>query len=138
MKQRKYWIAICVGALGFVPRAVTGPPEFEMSRSTIDGGGVMRSTGGEFELSGTIGQPDAGVMTGADFQLTGGFWFALDSGDCNEDGGVSLLDHADFVACETGPGAGPPTAECRCFDVNHSSTIDLADFAIIQSTYSGP
>jgi len=32
--------------------------EFEISRSTVDGGGAMRSTGGEFELSGTIGQPD--------------------------------------------------------------------------------
>ena len=32
--------------------------EFEVTRSTIDGSGdVMRSAGGEFELSGTIGKP---------------------------------------------------------------------------------
>jgi len=41
---------------------------------TVDGGGEMASTGGDFELSGTIGQPDAGVMTGGDFELVGGFW----------------------------------------------------------------
>jgi hypothetical protein len=42
---------------------------------TIDGGGGT-SSGGNFSLSGTIGQPDAGTqpMTGGGFSLTGGFW----------------------------------------------------------------
>ena len=47
---------------------------FEITWYSIDGGGGMRSTGGDFELSGTIGQPDAGRMSGGDFTLTGGFW----------------------------------------------------------------
>jgi hypothetical protein len=43
---------------------------------TIDGGGEMWCSGGDYELSGTIGQPDANttVMAGGDFKLTGGFW----------------------------------------------------------------
>jgi hypothetical protein len=48
---------------------------------TIDGGGGT-STGGVYSVSGTIGQPDAGVaMTGAGYSVTGGFWslFALQS-----------------------------------------------------------
>ena len=41
---------------------------------TIDGGGGT-STGGVYSVSGTIGQPDAGVvMTGGNYSLTGGFW----------------------------------------------------------------
>jgi hypothetical protein len=40
---------------------------------TIDGGGGT-STGGVYSVSGTIGQPDAGVMSGGPFTLTGGFW----------------------------------------------------------------
>lgn len=40
---------------------------------TIDGGGGT-SSGGAYSLSGTIGQPDAGVMTGGIYSLTGGFW----------------------------------------------------------------
>jgi hypothetical protein len=37
------------------------------------GGGV--STGGVYQVSGTIGQPDAsGAMTGGNYSLTGGFW----------------------------------------------------------------
>lgn len=40
---------------------------------TIDGGGGT-SSGGAYSLSGTIGQPDAGVMSGGIYTLTGGFW----------------------------------------------------------------
>ena len=46
---------------------------FDLSWSTIDGGGGS-SSGGAFALSGTIGQPDAGSMAGGDFVLKGGFW----------------------------------------------------------------
>jgi hypothetical protein len=38
-------------------------------------GGGGTSTGGTFQVSGTIGQPDAsGAMTGGNYSLTGGFW----------------------------------------------------------------
>ena len=43
---------------------------------TIDNGGGY-SSGGNFELEGTIGQHDAGpVMTGGNFSVRGGFWVA--------------------------------------------------------------
>lgn len=48
--------------------------DYELTWNTIDGGGVMFSTGGDFELSGTVGQPDAGTMSNGDIELTGGFW----------------------------------------------------------------
>jgi hypothetical protein len=38
-------------------------------------GGGGTSAGGAYQVSGTIGQHDAGVaMTGGDYSLTGGFW----------------------------------------------------------------
>jgi len=40
---------------------------------TVEGGGGT-STGSGYTLSGTIGQPDAGVMNGGGYTLTGGFW----------------------------------------------------------------
>ncbi|HVV00731.1 MAG TPA: hypothetical protein VHH88_05170 [Verrucomicrobiae bacterium] len=40
---------------------------------TIDGGGGT-STGGVYSISGTIGQPDAGHMSGGNYTLDGGFW----------------------------------------------------------------
>ena len=40
---------------------------------TIDGGGGT-STGGVYSVSGTIGQPDAGKMSGGNYSIDGGFW----------------------------------------------------------------
>jgi len=40
---------------------------------TVDGGGGT-STGGVFSVSGTIGQPDAGHMSGGNYAIDGGFW----------------------------------------------------------------
>jgi hypothetical protein len=46
---------------------------FTLNWSTLDGGGGA-STGGVFAVSGTIGQPDAGKMSGGNFAVEGGFW----------------------------------------------------------------
>ena len=48
---------------------------FEILSSTIDSGGGL-SSGGEFSLTGTIGQPDSDprISTGGEFALAGGFW----------------------------------------------------------------
>jgi hypothetical protein len=43
---------------------------------SIDGGGGS-STGGVYSVSGTIGQPDAGRMSGGVYTLDGGFWGIL-------------------------------------------------------------
>ena len=46
---------------------------FSIEWFTIDGGGGT-STGGVYSVSGTIGQPDAGRMTGGNYSIDGGFW----------------------------------------------------------------
>jgi hypothetical protein len=46
---------------------------YSIDWSTIDGGGGT-STGGVYAVSGTIGQPDAGTMSGGNYTLQGGFW----------------------------------------------------------------
>ena len=53
--------------------AQSGGP-YGLTWSTVDGGGTTVSSGGQFNLGGTIGQSDAGVMMGGDFTLGGGFW----------------------------------------------------------------
>jgi hypothetical protein len=47
---------------------------YDLSWWTVDGGGYAFSIGGDYTLGGTIGQPDAGLMTGSDYTLGGGFW----------------------------------------------------------------
>ena len=70
-----------------VPMSLGG--DFEITRSTVDGGGEMFTTGGAYELSGTIGQHDAGLLSGGAYALTGGFWFEQVCGDCKK----SLIDN---------------------------------------------
>lgn len=49
--------------------------DFAIVKSTIDSGGGV-STGGDFRITGTIGQHDAtnGTSGGGQFKLAGGFW----------------------------------------------------------------
>jgi hypothetical protein len=65
--------AMILAALPTSARAQSGGP-FDLSWSTVDGGGGTAAAG-QFELSGTTGQPDAGAapLTGGQFSLTGGF-----------------------------------------------------------------
>ena len=69
--------SLLVGALG------VAYADYAIDWHTIDGGGEMFTTGGNFELSGTIGQHDAAtvVLTGGNFELTGGFWPGAIAGD---------------------------------------------------------
>jgi hypothetical protein len=106
---------------------------------TIDGGGDMWCTGGNLELSATIGQPDASqlVMTGGTLELTGGFWFGQVRGDCNYDGGVNLFDFQNCDICLSGPEGGL-AADCSCLDFDNDHDVDLADFAEFQRAFSAP
>ena len=56
-----------------------GLPTAHAQTYTVDwykiAGGGGTSTGGTYQVSGTIGQPDAsGAMSGGQFSVTGGFW----------------------------------------------------------------
>ena len=138
MRRIKYSImlmALTLALAGSEP--MLGGPNYDLSRNSIDGGGVMRSTGDEFELSGSIGQPDAGTMTGGGFELAGGFWFGLAPADCNEDGLVSLFDHETFTSCLLGPSGGIGASPCPFFDVDGDGDITLRDYAQLQVGFTG-
>jgi hypothetical protein len=50
--------------------------QFTIDWHSINGGGGT-STGGVYSITGTVGQPDAGVMSGGAYSLIGGFWGIL-------------------------------------------------------------
>ena len=82
--------------------AIDAMAQFDLSWYTVDGGGAMYTSGGSYELSGTIGQCDAGApMSAGHYTLVGGFWpvalpGAPQPGDCDADGDVDLLDFAEL------------------------------------------
>jgi len=49
---------------------------YELSWFTVDGGGGT-SAGDIYTVTGTIGQPDAGYLTGGAYTVTGGFWSVI-------------------------------------------------------------
>lgn len=69
MKPKQFFLA---GVFAFVPLVSQGQ-NYSIDWYSIDGGGGT-STGGVYSISGTIGQPDAGRLTGASYVMEGGFW----------------------------------------------------------------
>jgi len=47
---------------------------YDLTWSSVDGGGTTVGTGGGYTLGGTAGQPDAGLLSGGAYTLDGGFW----------------------------------------------------------------
>jgi len=72
MKTRHVIAALALFAFISTARAQS----YSIDWFTIDGGGGT-STGGVYSVSGTIGQPDAGAMSGGSYSLIGGFWGAI-------------------------------------------------------------
>jgi hypothetical protein len=74
MKARRTIACVMLAALLLATAgALAQSNGFDLSWFTADGGGGA-SQGGSFVVAGTIGQPDAGVMTGGPFLLEGGYW----------------------------------------------------------------
>ncbi len=78
MNARVPALLALVGFAALVPGvclAQSGGP-YDLTWSTIDGGGATAVTGGVYSLGGTAGQPDAGLSTGGVYSLQGGFWYS--------------------------------------------------------------
>ena len=67
-------LVACLLVLICVPALAQSGGVYDLSWSTVDGGGGTFSTGGIYSLGGTAGQPDAGLATGGVYTLGGGFW----------------------------------------------------------------
>jgi hypothetical protein len=71
-KLSALWIGLLLGTLAF-PLALR-PQNYSVGWYKVSGGGGD-SSNGQYTVTGTIGQPDAGgAMTGGSFSDTGGFW----------------------------------------------------------------
>jgi len=70
------WCAL-LGALGLSAASLAGAQDFGLDWSGIAAGGGA-SSGGEFALNATVGEPDPGALAGGDFSLQGGFWSAIE------------------------------------------------------------
>lgn len=103
---------------GSVSLAGSSGGDFNIARCTVDNGGGV-STGGDFRLTGTIGQHDATIVSpmAGDFIAMGGFWPYLNEAGCF----VDLNDWANFVAEWMDVGAGLSA------DLDNDNDVDIDD-----------
>jgi hypothetical protein len=74
MKRQLVFILVLV-IVFLVNGAALAANSYILSWWTADGGGgTSTSAGPGYSLSGTIGQPAAGELSGTGFHLSGGFW----------------------------------------------------------------
>ena len=108
--QKKFKLLLILSVLFSVPAL----GQYDMSWHTIDGGGGA-SGGGQYALTGTIGQPDAAYSAGGKYELLGGFW----------PGGplciVEFEDYARFAEHWLDSGSGLPG------DLDGDLDVDFAD-----------
>jgi hypothetical protein len=78
-QARVLFLALAVLLLPTAPALAQSGGPYDLSWSTVDGGGIgdAASAGGEYILGGTIGQPDAGLLAGGVYTLRGGFWLSI-------------------------------------------------------------
>ena len=130
MRQRSTMTAlplVCIGLLAAAAPALA----YDLSWFTVDGGGAMFTTGGTYELSGTIGQADAsGPMTGGTFSLVGGFWALPATVPCPGDGDGDAdvdQDDLDLVLFNFGTPQPPGTNG----DVDGDGDVDQDDLDLV-------
>ena len=108
----------------FVPVAYG---DYKIVWSTIDGGGGQ-SSGGQYILNGTIGQPDAGYSSGGNYELLAGFW---------PGGPLCIVNFDDFaVFAENWLDAGPDLP--ADLDGNEQVNLDDLELFVYEWLYNCP
>lgn len=129
--HQERWSAIAALSAGLLT-ATAGAQPYSIDSFTIDGGGGTL-TGSTFEVSGTIGQPDAGVLAGSTFSLRGGFWMAAADTGCNPADIAQPFGLLDLNDINTFIGAF--ISQDLLGDVNGDGLLDLADINVFISSF---
>jgi len=98
--------------------------DYSISWYTIDGGGGT-SSGGPYQISGTIGQSDAGYHDEAPYELLGGFWV----------GGPLCIVNLEHFAQFANHWLDGPCSEtndwCGGADLNQINDVTVDDLSIL-------
>lgn len=128
-------------ALGAAPLLLVAAPAVAQPWSvtwyTIDDGGATFSTGGIYSVGGTIGQPDAGSYTNAQYFVAGGFWSVGLNGcyaNCDFSTAVPILNVNDFVCFTNRFAAGSPYANCD--NSTFAPILNINDYVCFTNRYA--
>lgn len=131
MKRKNTMTCLATATLALCAQSALA--QYSLDWQTIDGGGGV-CTAGAYTLSGTIGQPDAGLLTGGNFTLAGGFWAGPAvrppcPADIDGDNVIGLSDLATLLAHFGAPGAH------QNGDINEDGVVNLVDLAQLLTVF---
>lgn len=111
---------------------------FDLSWNTIDGGGGFMGNG-SIELSGTVAQPDAGVMAVGNLELIGGFQVLTDEApacyaNCDNSTAAPILNINDFLCFMNQFNAGNMYTNCDNSTV--APILNAIDFQCFMNKYA--
>lgn len=115
-------VAICATTFATSARAVD-----PITWRTIDCGGISFATSGNLRLGATIGQADAGQLSGGAFTLRGGFWIGGPSGTLDVEDGTGAPRVFRFYPTHPNP---VRTRSHVSFDLPRSSRVALAVYDV--------
>ena len=119
---------LIIASLAFATAGASAQ-SFDVAWFSIDAGAaVLTDAGGDLEMSVTVGQPDAGFLSGGEFEMTGGvsaISSPCDPCDVNCDGVIDAYDIEPFIDLLVGP--NPLRCSSCAGDANGDSVIDAFD-----------
>ncbi|EQB62705.1 MAG: hypothetical protein RBG1_1C00001G0284 [candidate division Zixibacteria bacterium RBG-1] len=113
------------------PKEVATPTAYEISWTSINGGGELASTSTNYKIRASTAQSVIGESQSTNYKMGIGFWFGTGlyctsrPGDANGVGGINLTDVIYMVnhVFKSGP---QPVPKCRG-DANGNGTLNLTD-----------
>lgn len=114
---------------------------YDIDWYTLDAGGHMFSSGGGYEMGGTVGQNDSGeppgiTSTGGGYSLTGGFWNTYVSIPCFADlDGNRVVDIQDLaiLLAHFGNVGGMSYSDG---DLDFDGDVDVQDLAFLLAEFA--
>ena len=98
--------------------------EYSIQWYTIDGGGES-SAGGPYQVTGTIGQPDAGYHYAAPYELLGGFWVGGPLCIVNFEQFATLASYWLEISCDAG------NNYCAGADLDGVNGVNIDDLKLL-------
>lgn len=126
--SRVPWIGLAVGWALCLLACPGQAQTYTLDWFTVDGGGGA-SAGGIYTVSGTIGQPDAGPLSGGIYKLEGGFWAATAGAPIAEptpELDIFLTDTNTVVVYWSGPATGWRLQVATSIPPSAGAWIDIA------------
>ncbi len=114
-------LAVLLASAGGFPQTCTADP-FSITHWSVDGGGAAFVQAGPYVLGGTVGQPDAGLVSRLNYTLAGGFWAG---------GAPSVVGVGDPPDPDPGPSPGgtPVVHEARIHAAAPNPLLDRTRLA---------